>query len=387
MNANSLFVLRPYRYQGSWVFDDPAVGLEREPFVFGIDEMIDRLVATIPDAESGFRLIFSPLVVHTTPEHAELKKIARGCITRHHSHHYFGFSETQWKLFIKESPRRVRTPDNNDPVRTNPVMPWTQGKASSAGTKNPIVARLFIQVHDTLEQCGVKRGDKGKILAQMRITKDEVLRCETALAALKREWEPVGQRIKEGGIRRSGSALECPQVHDLERYATQFVTSAKRALQAAGEVYNEFYAPPKGGMVKNGNFNFAIKHLATQQPPNSDYLAFLNENEAAVQTLVGLRNGQEHPEEASRHPTASSCPQSRRATRMKLRMKRAKPLRRGATGIDCRCGSCGAPVHFIPPRDLLRAGNGTCHRNSTDHVSDPRSFRVEQRSPCLAGHG
>ena len=45
-------------------------------------------------------------------------------------------------------------------------MPWTQAKASSAGTKNPIVARLFIQAHDTLEQCGVKRGDKGKILAQ-----------------------------------------------------------------------------------------------------------------------------------------------------------------------------------------------------------------------------
>jgi hypothetical protein len=52
--------------------------------------------------------VFSPLVVHTTPEHDELKTIARGCITRHHSHHYFGFAETQWKLFLKESPRRVK---------------------------------------------------------------------------------------------------------------------------------------------------------------------------------------------------------------------------------------------------------------------------------------
>ncbi|ACB74343.1 nucleotidyltransferase domain-containing protein [Opitutus terrae] len=52
--------------------------------------------------------LYSPLVVQTTPEHAELKQIARGCITRHHSHHYFGFSETQWKLFLKESPRRVK---------------------------------------------------------------------------------------------------------------------------------------------------------------------------------------------------------------------------------------------------------------------------------------
>jgi predicted nucleotidyltransferase len=57
--------------------------------------------------------LFSPLVVHTTPEHGELKEIARhganrGVITKHHAHHYFGFAETEWKLFLKESPRRVK---------------------------------------------------------------------------------------------------------------------------------------------------------------------------------------------------------------------------------------------------------------------------------------
>ena len=38
--------------------------------------------------------LHSPLIVHTTPEHEELKAIAKGCVTRHHSHHYFGFSES-----------------------------------------------------------------------------------------------------------------------------------------------------------------------------------------------------------------------------------------------------------------------------------------------------
>ena len=81
--------------------------------------------------------LYSPLIVHNTPEHAELMEICRarlnprssrgheahsdsgksqslltsaatGVITRHHSHHYFGFAETQWKLFLKESPRRVK---------------------------------------------------------------------------------------------------------------------------------------------------------------------------------------------------------------------------------------------------------------------------------------
>jgi predicted nucleotidyltransferase len=52
--------------------------------------------------------LYSPLIVHAMPEHAELKTIAKGCVTRHHAHHYFGFAETQWKLFAKENPRRVK---------------------------------------------------------------------------------------------------------------------------------------------------------------------------------------------------------------------------------------------------------------------------------------
>jgi uncharacterized protein len=52
--------------------------------------------------------ILSPLVVHTTPEHAELKEIAARCITRFHAHHYLGFAASQWKLWRKEDPPRVK---------------------------------------------------------------------------------------------------------------------------------------------------------------------------------------------------------------------------------------------------------------------------------------
>src|SRR3954463_10032631 len=52
--------------------------------------------------------LYSPLVVRTTPEHAELMAIARQCVPRHHPHHYFGFAATQWRLFEKEYPRRVK---------------------------------------------------------------------------------------------------------------------------------------------------------------------------------------------------------------------------------------------------------------------------------------
>ncbi len=43
-------VIAPYWFNGTWVFDDPMVGLKREPFVAGVPEMIDVLAKEIPDA-------------------------------------------------------------------------------------------------------------------------------------------------------------------------------------------------------------------------------------------------------------------------------------------------------------------------------------------------
>jgi hypothetical protein len=57
--ANAIMVIAPYWYNGTWVFDDPAVGLKREPFVAGVPEMIDGLVKDIADSKDGFRLTFS----------------------------------------------------------------------------------------------------------------------------------------------------------------------------------------------------------------------------------------------------------------------------------------------------------------------------------------
>jgi hypothetical protein len=58
--GNQIYVISPYRQASTWVFDDPAVGLKAEPFVAGIPEMINALVQSVPHAEQGFRLLFSP---------------------------------------------------------------------------------------------------------------------------------------------------------------------------------------------------------------------------------------------------------------------------------------------------------------------------------------
>jgi hypothetical protein len=56
---NSIFIIAPYWSSGTWVFDDPSVGLVKEPFVSGVPEILNELVAAIPNARNGFRLLFS----------------------------------------------------------------------------------------------------------------------------------------------------------------------------------------------------------------------------------------------------------------------------------------------------------------------------------------
>ena len=55
----SIFVIKPYKWEGMWVFDDPAFGLVREPFVGGADTIIDVATAHIPNANKGFLAVFS----------------------------------------------------------------------------------------------------------------------------------------------------------------------------------------------------------------------------------------------------------------------------------------------------------------------------------------
>ncbi|MFN6129269.1 MAG: DNA polymerase beta superfamily protein [Planctomycetota bacterium] len=100
---------------------ETVVGLEEGEQTVEKEGIYDGLEIDLVthDAAKFFRLmlkrngyvleqLLSPLVVYTTPEHEELKAIAKDCITRHHAHHYLGFAATQWKLFEKESPPRVK---------------------------------------------------------------------------------------------------------------------------------------------------------------------------------------------------------------------------------------------------------------------------------------
>lgn len=98
-----------------------VVGLETGPETHQEMAVVEGLELDLVthDVAKFFRLLLrrngyvleqlhSPLVVEAAPEHAELVALARECVTRHHNHHYRGFAHTQWRLFQKDTPHRVK---------------------------------------------------------------------------------------------------------------------------------------------------------------------------------------------------------------------------------------------------------------------------------------
>lgn len=84
---------------------DDAHGLELDLVTHDVGKFV-RLMRK----PNGYVLeqLFSPLVVATTAAHAELCALGRRCVTQLHVRHYLGFADTQWRLFGKESPPRVK---------------------------------------------------------------------------------------------------------------------------------------------------------------------------------------------------------------------------------------------------------------------------------------
>lgn len=57
---NAVFVIQPYRVGKIWCFDEPALGVFKEPFVGAINDMIDDMLERVglPDGEP-FTALFS----------------------------------------------------------------------------------------------------------------------------------------------------------------------------------------------------------------------------------------------------------------------------------------------------------------------------------------
>jgi predicted nucleotidyltransferase len=123
--------------------------------------------------------ILSPIVVHTTREHAELRSIATRCITRHHAHHYLGFSETQWALFKKESPPRLKPLLYNYRVLLTGIHLMNTGEIEANLVRLNEAFRLP-WIPDLIAR-KTSGDEKGRIVTDLDFHENEILKLRTVL--------------------------------------------------------------------------------------------------------------------------------------------------------------------------------------------------------------
>jgi hypothetical protein len=190
---------------------------------------------------------------------------------------------------------RVKTADQLDPARTKPDMPWSRSVHASVGSSNPIVARILIQCAQAANSMMPQGKDRELVIHNLHGCKEEVLICESAFNKLKPAYAAALEVIEARKVPVQQNMIECPSLPGLQDEAKTFLTSAKRALQFVGEVFNTFFAPdgqkPK---ISNGNFSYAIKRLENSQTGNPGLLEYLRGAEPRVKHFVELRNGFEH---------------------------------------------------------------------------------------------
>ncbi len=119
---NEILIIHPYRDQQMWVFDDERFGLVKEPFVAGADTLLDRMTASIPEAEKGVTLLFSAQpfpgyqfeFVKTRPEYSgnwyrseEFQLEGWLCPALFHY-----FTEAPERLYVQVKPRQSSSGDS-----------------------------------------------------------------------------------------------------------------------------------------------------------------------------------------------------------------------------------------------------------------------------------
>lgn len=92
MPNNSILVIKPYVWNGAWVFDDESVGLVHEALISGVPEVIERLTRTndIENPEKGFKLYFS---ANAFPQY----QIKADWVKEEYGGNWYEVSTDQWK--------------------------------------------------------------------------------------------------------------------------------------------------------------------------------------------------------------------------------------------------------------------------------------------------
>ncbi|MFC6592053.1 DNA polymerase beta superfamily protein [Deinococcus lacus] len=171
--------------------------------------------------------LLSPLIVHTTPAHAELCALAPQLVTRHHVYHYLGFTNKQWALLEKEEQPRVKpllyafrtVLTGIHLMRTGEVQ--ANLERLNAEAKLPYLTDLMELKRGGREKeplpgpLDFYRAEHGRLLAELEGLKDTTHLQHEVPAEVRRAVSDLVVRVRLGAVRGLAQRRQQPLTHGL----------------------------------------------------------------------------------------------------------------------------------------------------------------------------
>ena len=188
---------------------------------------------------------------------------------------------------------RIYPPEVLDPKEIDPNMPWMSKSASDVGSANKIVARVFIQSSEAINNAPInERINKDDILRCMYRCKELLLICEDRQASINNAVNQICEKIKKDGLKNKGRHFESfPQVIKLDERCAEFLSNAKNIIQTLAELINAFYTTTFDGP----RFDKIIKWAEMNLQHDQQFLRYLKQIVPGLKNITDLRNTQEHP--------------------------------------------------------------------------------------------
>jgi hypothetical protein len=178
-------------------------------------------------------------------------------------------------------------------------MPFQFQKFLEHGTRNPIVARLSLQILQILRQCNASQDLKDKVgNLYMNSLQKKLLRCWEIDERFNKEFVAALDNYKLPSA--ANAAVHVPQISRLEEECHNFLYEAKNfirdLLQVVNQLYDttfeeasEFSRAKKGSqsLVEFGEKTFGA---------NDGRAKMLEEAVPMIEELISMRNAVEHPE-------------------------------------------------------------------------------------------
>lgn len=193
-------------------------------------------------------------------------------------------------------------------------MPFILQTVLEHGTKNPIVARLSLQIHQILSQCDIENERKERIgEIYLYSLQRKLLRCWEIKSLYDREFGNALQVYRPST--QKGQAIKIPHIPRLDEECHNFLYEAKSFIRDLVEVWNLLYGTDFSSArdflprKKKGQsvIDFAVKEFGAEDAKT----LFLQQAVECVDCLISLRNAVEHPggysgelciENFTRHP-------------------------------------------------------------------------------------